>query len=368
MNPEVTPMNTSPQPKPPATTTRAKVLQALHIKSQLKVVLALAAAAALQLALVASFAGAMSRPVLHDAVLGLVARPGGSQAPAAAVPQIPGVSFRVLATPAAAVAEVRDGALPAALLAGTHRDTLVVADAAGLTLVTAITQAMTAQAARADLPLAVDDVRPLPPGDPRGLGSFLLVVGWIIGGYLGLALLARVLGRATTVRTAATTLGWAAVYAAGSAALGVLLVDPLMGVLTGHPWTLFAAGSLIVFASAACTCALISLLGMPGIVVAIVLFVLLGNPTSAGSVPVQMLSGGYRFLAGVLPTNAGVALVRGIAYFDGNQVARPLLLLSVYAGASLLACFGPALRRNRVAAPPAASAPGQRAAVPNGAS
>jgi len=170
------------------------------------------------------------------------------------------------------------------------------------------------------------------------------------------------------VRTAATALGWAAAYAAGSAALGVVLVDPLMGVLTGHPWTLFAAGSLIVFASAACTRALISLLGMPGIVVAIVLFVLLGNPTSAGSVPVQMLSSGYRFLAGVLPTNAGVALVRGIAYFGGNQVAPPLLVLSIYAGASVLASFGPrsATPGSRRRGP--APAPGRRAAVPNEAS
>jgi hypothetical protein len=168
----------------------------------------------------------------------------------------------------------------------------------------------------------------------------------------------------------------AALYAVASAAFGVVLTDPVMGVLTGHPWTLLAAGSLIVFAAAVVTAALMSLVGLAGI--AIVMFVLLGNPTSGGSVPVQMLSGGYRFLADVLPTNAGMGLVHGFAYFDGNQITRPLLVLSIYAGVSLAVCLGLALRRARAAvsatsparAPASAPAPGgpfQQAAAPAGA-
>ena len=225
-----------------------------------------------------------------------------------------------------------------------------MAGAAGLSLVTAITEEVNAHAARADVPVAVEDVRPLPPGDPRGLGSYLLVLGWIIGGYLGMTLLGRVRGAAgASVRGTAVTLGMAALYSVASAALGVALVGPLMGVLTGHPWTLFAAGALIVFATTVVTAALTSLVGLPGIVIAIVMFVVLGNPTSGGSVPVQMLSGGYRFLAGVLPTNAAMGLVRSFAYFGGNQIARPLLVLSIYAGASLAVCLGLALRRAHVA-------------------
>jgi hypothetical protein len=83
--------------------------------------------------------------------------------------------------------------------------------------------------------------------------------------------------------------------------------------------------------------------------------------------------------AGVLPTNGAMGLVRGIAYFDGNQIARPLLVLSIYAGVSLVTCLGLALRRARAAAaaappvPAAGSGPvpvqlRQQAAVPAGAS
>ncbi len=323
---------------------------ALAIRSHARAALVLAAAVVFQLAFIASFAGAMSRPTLKDATLGLVAAPAASRPAAAAVPQVAGVSYQALPSRAAAAAQVRDGALPAALLIGARKDTLVVAGAAGLSLVTAITEEVSAHAARTGVPVAVKDVRPLPPGDPRGLGSYLLVLGWIIGGYLGMTLLGRVRGAAgASVRGTAVTLGMAALYSVASAALGVALVDPLMGVLTGHPWTLFAAGSLIVFATTVVTAALTSLVGLPGIVIAIVMFVVLGNPTSGGSVPVQMLSGGYRFLAGVLPTNAAMGLVRGFAYFGGNQIARPLLVLSIYAGASLAVCLGLALRRAHVA-------------------
>ena len=353
---------------------------ALAIRSYTPAALVLAAAVLLQLAFIASFTGAMSRPTLQDATIGLVASPTASRPTAAAVPQIAGVSYQVLPSPAAAAAQVRDGALPAALLIGARNDRLVVADAAGLSLVTAIAEEMSAHAARAGVPVAVEDVRPLPPGDPRGLGSYLLVLGWIIGGYLGMTLLGRVRGAAgASVRGTAVTLGMAALYSVASAALGVVLVDPLMGVLTGHPWALFVAGSLIVFTTTAVTAALTSLVGLPGIVIAIVMFVVLGNPTSGGSVPVQMLSSGYRFLAGVLPTNAGIGLVRGFAYFDGNQISRPLLVLSIYAGVSLVVCLGLALRRARAtaaAAPPVPSAGSgpapiqlrQQAAVPAGAS
>jgi hypothetical protein len=360
---EVVPMSTTQQTEP-----RRNPL-ALAIRNYRRAALVLAAAVVTQLAFIASFTGALSRPTLQDATLGLVASPTAIRPATAAVPQVAGVTYRVLPSPAVAAAQVRDGDLPAALVAGARKDTLVVAEAAGLPLVTAITEEVSAQTARAGVPVAVEDVRPLPPGDPRGLGSFMLVVGWIIGGYIGMTLLSRVRGAAgTSVHGTAVTLGMAAIYSVASAALGVVLVDPLMGVLTGHPWTLLAAGSLIVFAATVLTAALISLVGLSGIVIAIVMLVVLGNPTSGGSVPVQMLSSGYRFLAGVLPTNAGMGLVRGFAYFDGNQIARPLLVLSIYAGVSVVAWLGLALWRTRgasratspVAATGTAPVPGQR--------
>jgi len=320
-----------------------------RVKRRRIVVATLTGAVVFQLALMASYTGAYGRPVLRDVTIGLV-RPAPAPAGFVGPPSGTVVSYQPLPDAAAARQEVSNGRLPAALIVAGSHQTLVVAEAAGLTLTAAIEQVAIGQAAAAHATLAVDDVRPLPAGDPRGFASYLLVVGWIIGGYLGMTLLTRVLGpRARGMRWTATLIAWTAVYAVASAGLGVVLMDPLTGSLTGHPWALLGAGTLIVFAAAMSTAALLSLFGIAGIVVAIVALIVLGNPASGGTVPVQMLSGGYQFLAKILPNNAGVALVHGIEFFDGNQLGHPLVVLALYAVIATAACFARALRRSRPA-------------------
>lgn len=300
-----------------------------------------------QLAFVASFIGAEARPVLREATIGLVGNPpavadsvGGAGAST--------VSYQPFAGLAAARQAVRNGELPAALAVSGGHETLLVADAAGLTLTAAIEQEATAQAAAAHHSLAVVDVRPLPPDDPGGIGTFLLVLGWVIGSYLGMILLTRVLGpKAGGLRGTATLAVWAALYAVASAGLGVVLVDPLLDRITGHPWALLGAGSLIVFAVAMSTRALMSLFGMAGIAVAIVVFVVLGNPSAGGSVPNQMLTTGFRFLADVLPNHAGTSLLHGIQYYGGHRLGHPILVLSLYAVIATAVCFAQSYRRTR---------------------
>lgn len=321
------------------------------------VIVALLGAVVFQLGFVASFTGAEARPALHDVTIGLV---GTASAPAGNVVPLASstVSYQPLASPAAAREAVRDGNLPAALIVTANHQTLVVAQAAGLTLTAAIEQVAASQAAASHATLAVADARPLPAGDPRGSASFLLVLGWIIGGYLGMTLLSRVLGaRARGLRGTARLAAWTALYALASAGLGVVLMGPLLGVLTGHPWALLGVGTLIVLAAGMSTAALMSLFGIAGVAVAIVAFVVLGNPTSGGPVPVQMLSGGYRFLAEVLPNNAAVGAVHAVQYFDGNQIGRPLLVLALYAALALAVCFARTLRQPRSSRAGAAVAP-----------
>ena len=313
------------------------------------VIAVLAAAVAFQLAFVASYTGAYARPVLHHVTIGLV---GPSPTPAGDVSPVSDnqVSYQSVSDAATARQEVSDGRLPAALIVAGSHQMLVIAEAGGLALTAAVEQIAITQAASAHANLAIEDVRPLPAGDPRGFATYLLVVGWILGGYAGMTLLTRALGsRVRGVRGTAALTAWAAAYAVASAGLGVVLVDPLMEAVTGHPWALLGAGTLIVFAVAMATEVLMSLFGIAGIVIAIVVFVLLGNPTSGGPVPVQMLSGGFQFLAKILPNNAGMALVQRIAYFDGKQLGHPLLVLALYAVIATAVCFGDALRRSKCA-------------------
>lgn len=307
-----------------------------------KILILVVSAVLAQLALVAAFAGVLSNPTLKSAEVGIVA-----QGPAADAP-LPGVTYQPLPSAAAARREVADGSLPAALVADGRSQTLYIDGSSAGASLTAVLQAeFGAAAQKTSAQLTTRDLRPLPASDPRGLGTFVLGIGWVIGGYLGMMLLSRALGaRARTRRGTLALLGCTLAYAALSAIAGVVLMGPVMGVLTVSPGELIGAGTLIVFTVATFTAALMSLLGMPGLIIAIGTLVILGNPTSGGSVPVQMMAGGWRFLANVLPTNAGVSFIRSFAYLDGNQMNDPLTVLLIYTAGSVLVLLGLAIRRS----------------------
>jgi hypothetical protein len=319
-----------------------------------RILIIMVAAVLAQLALVAAFTGVLSNPTLKSAEVGLVA-----QGPEAGIP-LPGITYQPLASEAAARQKVADGSLPAALIANGKSQTLYIDGASGPSLTAALEAEFGAAAQKESAQLATRDLRPLPASDPRGLGTFLLGIGWVIGGYLGIMLLSRALGPRVRARGGTLVLlGCAFAYSALSAVAGVVLMDPVMGVLTGSPAQLIGAGTLIVFTVATFTAALMSLLGLPGLIIAIGTLVILGNPTSGGAVPVQMMTGGWRFLAHVLPTNAGVSFIRSFAYLDGNQMNDPLTVLLIYTAVSVLVLLGLAIRRGAVrpAAPAVAVTP-----------
>ena len=323
-----------------------------------RILVIMVAAVLAQLALIAAFTGVLSNPTLKSASVGLVAH--GPAAGAA----LPGITYQPLAGPAAARQQVADGSLPAALVASGTRQTLYIDGTSGPSLTAALEAEFGAAAQRESAHLTVRDLRPLPASDPRGLGTFLLGIGWVIGGYLGVTLLSRALGpRARTRRGTLVLLGCTLAYSALSAVAGVALMDPVLGVLTGAPGQLIGAGTLIVFAVATFTAALMSLLGMPGLIVAVGTLVILGNPTSGGAAPVEMMTGGWRFLAHVLPTNAGVSFIRSFAYLHGNQVNDPLTVLLIYTAVSVLILLGLAIRRGaaRPAGPAVAATPASTA-------
>lgn len=325
--------------------------RATQRRQYLRIAAILMAAVVAQLALVAAFTGAMSNPTLRHAEVGVVA-PAAPTAARLSLPPMPGISYQVLFDRSTAERLVRDGDLPAAVVLGEHTEALYVAGAAGPALVSALTQQITTQAEQANRPLTTLDLRPLPTSDPRGFGTFLLVIGWVIDGYLGATLLTRALGAAArTRRGTLRLLSWTLAYSLASAVVGVTLIDPIMGVVIGHPAQLIGAGTLNVLAVGTFTAALLSLLGLPGLILAIGALVILGNPTSGGAIPPQMLAGGWRFLAHILPTNAGVSLTRTLAYYDGHQLGHPLTVLLTYAGGSTLLLIALAARRATVRHP-----------------
>jgi hypothetical protein len=289
----------------------------------------------LQLGFIFSYVAAFHNPKPHRIPVGIVA-------PAAIAPRVvrqldavPGhvASARAIATAAQARQQIRTGSLSAAVLVnptGTT-DQLLYASGGGESVASTVQQAATEVEARYHRHITATDLVPLQAGDGRGLTGFYLVVGWVIGGYLMAAILGIANGaKPSGIREAATRVLVIVPYAIVSGLGGVLIVDQLLGALTGHLVALWWLGVLVVAATAASTMAFQALFGTAGIGVVILAFVILGNPSAGGAYQPTMLPGFWRAISGWLPNGAGTDTARRIVYFSSHGITEHLVLLAVY--------------------------------------
>lgn len=297
---------------------------------------------AVELVMIGSYVGALHEPKPRDVPIAIVGPPEVAGPIADRLARAgDALDPRVLPAPAAARRAIDDREVYAALIPGRRSDRLVVAEAASAP----VAELLPAALERVEPPgrrLVVERVKRLPSDDPRGLSPFYLIVGWLLGGYVGATVLGLARGGgARTLRLAGLRLAVLGAYALASGVLGTVLVQELVGVLEGSTLALMGAGALMVFATGAATAALQSLLGIAGTALAIVVFVAIGNPASGGPLASELLMPAlWRDIGAFLPPGAGTSLVRNIAYFDGNAVGGPLLVLGAYALVGSLIAIG----------------------------
>jgi uncharacterized phage infection (PIP) family protein YhgE len=174
------------------------------------------------------------------------------------------------------------------------------------------------------------------------LALFYLDVALIFGGYFAATVVTTLVGpRSRSRRGAALRVGALLAFSIVTGFLTAVVVGPLIGAMPDHVAQVGAIGSLIVFAAAMATSALQSLLGVAGTLVALVVFVLFGNP-SAGLYPASFVPGFWGAIGPWLPGGAGLSALRGSVYFDGTAIGGRLLLLAVYAvaGAAITIALG----------------------------
>ncbi|WP_058045082.1 hypothetical protein [Streptomyces roseifaciens] len=303
----------------------------------------------LQLAFIASYVGAFHDPRPKEVALGLVApRAIGGQLEER-LDRLPGRPLDVRTVDggeAAAVAKIRERDLDAALVVDPRgtTDTLLVAGGAGASLAQATEAVLTRAEAVEGRTVRVRDVAPAAAGDARGLTSFYLVVGWCVGGYLCAAILAISAGaRPANPHRAVIRLGALALYSAAAGLLGTVIAGPVLDALPGGILGLWGLGTLVVFAVGATTLALQGLAGIVGIGLAIAIVVVLGNPSAGGAYPYPLLPPFWNAIGPALPPGAGTWSARSLAYFHGNGLTGPLLVLSAWAvaGAAVtMVCAG----------------------------
>ena len=214
--------------------------------------------------------------------------------------------------------------------------TIVTAGAAGASQQQVITAALTAAAAALDRPARTLDVAPLPPGDHAGLSVFVFELGLLLPsviGSIGLFLLGR-----------RFRLWWrvsaAVLFALLAACASVLVLDSIFGALTGASPALigiafFGALTFVAFVTTAQ-----AVTGLQGTGLGALVFVVIGNAVSGGTVPFAFLPAGFRQAAPWLPNGAIVSAARDVIYLPGSDLTHPLLVLGIWLAGSLAVLAG----------------------------
>jgi hypothetical protein len=289
----------------------------------------------LQLGFIFSYVAAFHDPKPHRVRVAIVAPSALASRGVSAIDAIPGqvAQARALSSTAAAREQILAGSLSAAIIVhpASTTDRVLYASGGGAAVATTVEKVASEAEAKYHRRVTFTDLVPLQAGDSRGLTGFYLVIGWIVGGYLMASILGIANGaRPSSIREAAARLLAVVPYAVASGLGGALIVDQMLGALTGHFLALWSLGMLVVAASAAATIASEALFGIAGIGVVILAFVIFGNPSAGGPYQPELLPGFWRAISGWLPNGAGTDTVRRIVYFGSHGITGHLLVLAAY--------------------------------------
>ncbi|WP_374945866.1 hypothetical protein [Agreia sp.] len=179
------------------------------------------------------------------------------------------------------------------------------------------------------------DVVPLADTDPRGAGltaaAFPLTLGGMLGGILASTLIVGAWRRVVAITVY--------VVIAGFSLAGIL--QGWFGALQGDYLVNVGAIALTLLAVSATIVGVASLVGRAGIAVGPVLFLLIANPISAATQPMEFLPQPWGLIGQWFPPGAGATLLRDLSYFPDAPTTFPWLVLAGWAAAGLvLAAIG----------------------------
>jgi hypothetical protein len=314
---------------------------------------AILAVSVVSLLFIASYAGALHEPTPHDVPIAVA-----DQVPSSVTQQIedsPSFEVRDVPDEAAAIRAIDRREAYGAVVPGSSGVELLVTPAAGPAVQAVLQEGLEPQLRGAGGDVTVRTVRPLPAADARGLVGFYTAVGWVVAGYLGATFVGIVFGTRPSVRRTVWRIGGLIALAA-IVGFGGAFVAAWIGDL-GNPGLLGLIGVLTVASAGMATVALQAGLGIVGTGVAILVFVVLGNPSSGGPFPSELLPEPWRTVGPYVPTGAATTAIRDVAYFPDAPLTTPLLVLGAWLVAGVLVAlllargrYGPGERDVAVAA------------------
>jgi hypothetical protein len=302
-----------------------------------KAVIAVLGAPILLAVLVVAFALPAARSAPHDVPIGVVGAPAQ---PVEAKLAAAGFVVHDYASAEDARAAILHREIYGALILNSPTEVGVLVATAASPAVTGLVQAVGQQFGQmTGRTVVVDDLRGFPSDDPRGTGlaagAFPLAVGGLMGGVIVMLLVPSGWGRLIAA-AAFSVIGGLAVVAT---------LQFVIGTFDGNFWATSLAGMLGIAATCFTVLGLGQLLGNPGIGLAAVLFVLVGNPLSGLATGPEMLPAPWGAIGQFLPPGATGTLMRTVAFFDGHGAATPAVILTCYLIAGVI-LYGIAVLRS----------------------
>lgn len=179
------------------------------------------------------------------------------------------------------------------------------------------------------------DVVPLATTDSRGAGlaasAFPLVLGGMLGGILVSTLVVGVWRRIAAVS------GYA--LAAGLGLSAVL--QGWFGVLQGNYLVNASAITLALLAISSVIVGFVAIVGAPGVAAGPIIFLLIANPISASTQPIEFLAEPWGVVGQWFPPGAAGTLMRDLSYFPSADTRILWLVLAAWiTGGLILSTIG----------------------------
>jgi hypothetical protein len=222
--------------------------------------------------------------------------------------------------------------------------TVIVASANGRIVATAAETLARNVTAAQGAQLEVEEVRPLPSGDEIGLGVFLFIVVCTICGYLTPTVLETLApgllpNRRYPIIAATALLVPTLVYLIGGVGYGTY---------TGSVGTILAfigVGALYTFTIGLGTRLFQVLLGPPGILASLAIFVFLNIASLGATYTPPVMAGFWQFLNRFWIGAAAVDAERSILYFGGSGAGGDILIVLAWIAAIAALLLLPASRK-----------------------
>ena len=192
------------------------------------------------------------------------------------------------------------------------------------------------------LRVATIDIKPLPPGDPTGIGLFFTCLAFVFGGIpAGVALALTMKNRRpASLADAGVWAGLIGGYAILQSLLVAVVAEVSLGYEGHHFLIIWGWGALVSAAAMGSAAAGIAALGIPGALISVICIQFFGVPASPLPGPWSFEPGVFRALGPFDPMGAGANAIRDSIFFPAASQTQNVLVLLAWTVVPLLLLAG----------------------------